>query len=119
MRLIFPLLVLSAFCPACAQECCQFGCNLDREVAEGEEGEEDDPYLTGAGTCHTETVRSVKECRQVVEDVCGKPAAEKRWREIDDPSEDVDWDIYAPWDIADHGCWSAERVSAGFCIEGS
>lgn len=89
MRTIFPLLVFSAFCPACVQECCQFGCYIEYYG----EVDTDGVYHKYRGTedyCRTETVCSVKECRQVVEDVCGKPAAEKRWREIDDPSEDVD-----------------------------
>ncbi len=119
MRTIFPLLVFSAFCPACVQECCQFGCHLDYVTEWDTDVGVTYKYLEGEDYCHTETVCSVKECRQVVEDECGKPASEKRWREIDDPSEDVDWDVYAPWDISDGRCGlCSERVSVGFCVEG-
>ncbi len=116
IRLVFPLLVFSAFCPACVQECCKFGCYIDYYGEVDTDGVYD-KWLGSMDYCRTETVCSVKECRQVVEDECGKPAAEKRWREIDDPSEDVDWDVYAPWDISDGNCFCNEPKTF-FCSEG-
>ena len=106
VRTIFLLLVFSAFCPACIQECCQFAC--EPSYNDGRISDND---------CRTTEVCSVKECKQAVEDKCGKPAAETRWRKLDNRFEDVDWDVYAPWDISDGNCFCAKKVGS-LCAEG-
>ena len=102
------MVLATAFCPACGQECCIFGCYIEYH------GELDTDNGVYSKYIEME-VRSVKECRQVVEDVCGKPAAEKRWREIDDPSRYINWDKWAPWDITDYNWRCHDQEVVRFC----
>jgi len=86
MRWLLSTLVCFALA-GCKDKCCEFVCI-------------DDENLTSR--CQTEKVADKAECVEVIEDICGEPAAKSRIQcsetadgvECDYPATGVPWDLY-------------------------
>jgi len=108
MRWIVGSLLCSVALLGCKDKCCEFVC-VDEES------------LTSR--CQTEKVHDAAECKEVIEDICGEPAAEHRIEchettdgvECDYPASGVAWDLYDDDGSAcSGGKWGSDWCDAVF-----